>query len=159
MLIGNQKRKYTRSFITSGKQYNLEYSILQGKDLHSRFPYFRFLSNEEGIYSATRSGYVSPRNVVKMEKLLAIRKGCTVIDDVVNSIKDGNGGHVIQTDDGRIFRSRKVLVTTGAFTHCRDLLPKGFKPKMQIIPNCVIKVRGYIPSIAWGTLHINRCQC
>ena len=70
------------------------------------------------------------------------------MEEVVASVRhsDTGEGHVITTDTGKQFRAKRVLLATGAFTHCRKLLSGNLRPKLDLLPISVIKV------------HVNPCE-
>ena len=108
--------------------------------MRNAFPYFQFNAGDEVIWARKNAGIVNPRKFVEAEKVVAAQLGVDIGDNIVRHVMTSKFGHVIETDDGRWYTARKVLLATGAFTHCRNLLPRGLKPKMRLMPETVILV-------------------
>lgn len=108
------------------------------KLLKQRFPYLRLTEDTNGRMETKKAGYVNPRRMVKAQKTMAAKQGCTIIDDVVNHVtrivqSDGSYVMLIKTEKGLSIWSKKVLLATGAFTTFRDVLPD-VRPEHIISP-------------------------
>ncbi|MCB8962204.1 MAG: FAD-binding oxidoreductase [Ardenticatenales bacterium] len=83
------------------------------------------------------SGYINPRDMVRAQLQAAINAGATVIRQEVHSLKPGDGYLEIITNSGERLQARKVLLATGAFANCFDLLPRRLalrvKPESTIL--------------------------
>lgn len=132
-----------------GKYESLENS----EEIKKKFPYMDFGSDVQALHLSKTSGYLNPRNLVKAQKMIAEKAGCVYVDDVVNSVVRNPSGYYDLTLEkkGRV-TSQKVLLSTGGFTHCRDLLPPGIKPDMEQHPETVILVSVILLEICSGNI-------
>ena len=116
-------------------------TYLNDKDLKVRYPYLSVPAGTVGIFFPSQGGYINPRVLHKAQQKIAKNHGCQIIDDVVDSIHQESAGlHILMTDSGTQISAKKVLLATGAFTECRNLLPKGFAPAMDSTTETVLFV-------------------
>ncbi len=103
-------------------------AILDRHTLRKQFPFLFLYDTQVGIYTPERSGHISARRMVKAQTEAARMAGCDIIDDVIQRIISvGSHEYQIEAEKTKaIFRARKILLATGAFTHNRDLLPKQY---------------------------------
>ena len=105
-----------------------------------------FSDHSCGILTERDAGYINPRDMVDALQSCAEKSGCDIIDDVVKRIipsREVDGYNVLITDSGRLFYSRKVLLATGAFTHCRRLLPPDVQPDVTLQAEAIAMVYTY----------------
>ena len=127
LLLGYKNTKSTYDVETAAK-LGEKLERLSRQEMAEKFPFLSTKDNHTGTYMAVNSGYINPRQMKKAQ-LLAKQGGCDVINDVVKRvIPIGGWGYQIEVEgSGELIRGRKVMVTTGCFTHCRDLLPVGME--------------------------------
>ncbi|XP_071943005.1 monomeric sarcosine oxidase-like isoform X2 [Antedon mediterranea] len=109
---------------------------LDSQEMNEKFP---FLASSTGLYSNTNAGYINIRKQRLAHQKLAKLKGCIIISDVVDDIQEcSNHLHLLTTYTGMHIHSKKVLLTTGAFTGFRNLIPGNVVPDMEITTERVI---------------------
>lgn len=132
-----ENRKYVNEF-------KINVKFLGNNDLVRHFPFLNFSKNDEAIYEEKSSGYISPRRLIEAHKYLAKQNGCDIIDEVVRDVKRlvVKGKYVMRvtTDCGRQIYADKVLLSTGAFTAFKDLLPSLLKVDVSLFPITVARV-------------------
>ena len=117
-----------------------------------------FSDHSCGILTERDAGYINPRDMVDALQSCAEKSGCDIIDDVVKRIipsREVDGYNVLITDSGRLFYSRKVLLATGAFTHCRRLLPPDVQPDVTLQAEAIAMV--YINTQIHTYIHMYVC--
>ena len=121
---------------------NTAFDTLTAGEVSKKMPFLKFPNDYECLCTESKSGYISPRRLVRAQKSLAAQAGCDVVDDIVQRLdKDRSSGYInIVTDKQQIFRTKRALICTGAFTICRDLLPSNRLPKLKIQTETVSKV-------------------
>jgi sarcosine oxidase len=97
---------------------------LDGEALRERFSDFSFPGGTEGVFEAKGAGHISPRKLVAAQSQLAERAGAELIASAVKSVREINGGVVVETDQGDSLEAEVVLVATGGFTIQNGLLPR-----------------------------------
>jgi len=120
----------------ANKNMKLELHRLKSvHELKERFPYLTFPNDCEGIFEEHDAGYISARGLVSAQTNAAKQMGVHVYDKVVEQvmkqeIDDDNDSEVndsgifeVTCSDSTVLTSNKVLVTSGAFTNARALLP------------------------------------
>ncbi len=134
LAVGLKDGDYISSVKDTARKLQEPVEVLESRELKRRFPYLAIENIHEGVYTSKKSGHISPRNMVAAQKMAARKAGCDVIDDVVaRVIPIGSGGYQVEAErSGLVFRTKKVLLATGCFTECRDLLPKNLKPLIQV---------------------------
>ncbi|KAL4228177.1 hypothetical protein ACF0H5_013611 [Mactra antiquata] len=129
--------QYVKSNENAAKSCGVPYNCLNDKVLSSRWPYLELPPDANAILESHNAGFINPRKLVAAQKLLASRQGCTIVDDVVrkvNRIVQSDGVYVmrIETDSGKVFHAKSVLLATGAFTRFREVLPSNVAVEQKI---------------------------
>ena len=113
---------------------------MSNEQLKSKYPYLEVPTLTTGVF-LKQAGYINPRVLHKAQQQIARTHGCQIIDDVVDFIhQESSGHHILNTDSGKQISAKKVLLATGAFTECRNLLPKGISPSMDSTTETVLFV-------------------
>ena len=73
---------------TVADKLNIKVQKLNSEEAKQLFPYLDFKEGDEAWFEDKKSGYVNPRQLDKLEQMLAINNGCVYIDDVVLSVKN-----------------------------------------------------------------------
>ncbi|KAL4238963.1 hypothetical protein ACF0H5_003667 [Mactra antiquata] len=133
---------FLKSVRSAAIQSNVETESFDAEMFRKHFSYLKVPDNVQAELETTNAGFINPRKLVEAEQTLASQQGCTIIDNVVHKIErivcsDGTYAMKVVTDSGRCINARKVLLTTGAFTSFRQLVPY-LKFDFQIIPRLVI---------------------
>ena len=83
------------------------------------------------------SGYINPREMVRAQLAAAINAGATVIRQEVRELTPAGDHLELVTNSGERLQARKLLLATGAFANCYDLLPRRLalrvKPETTIL--------------------------
>ena len=134
--IGPSSDKYLTGLISAAQTQNFPFRELTTLELRQICPYMNISAEYScGILIERDAGYINPRDMVAAQKICAEKAGCEIINDVVRRIippREADGYNVLITDNGRLFYSRKILLATGAFTHCRRLLPREVQPDVAL---------------------------
>jgi sarcosine oxidase len=111
--------------IKNGIKYNLTHSILNLIELNKKYPYFKFNNSEHSsIYLKNNAGFINPRKLIKAQNFIAKKNGADLIDEeFVIKINHSKYPYEIITNKNNIYFSKKIVLTTGAFTNIYDLLP------------------------------------
>ena len=116
-------------------------TYLNESDMKVRYPYLSVPTGSVGVLFPSQGGYINPRVLHKAQQKIAKDRGCQIIDDVVDSIhQEPSGRHILMTDSGKQISTQKMLLATGAFTECRNLIPNGFAPAMDSTTETVLFV-------------------
>ena len=114
--------------------------ILDREELTLKYPYLN-VPPDTGAILVKQAGCINPRALLQAQQQIAMNRGCQIIDDVVDSIhQEPSGRHILVTDSGKQISTQKVLLATGAFTECRNLLPEGVSPAMDSTTETVLFV-------------------
>ena len=85
---------------------------------------FQFPSDYAIVFEDAPSGYLHPRTMVKAQMTIARRQGTKVISQLVTQVKK-RGTHVdVLLQNGQVLEAQKVLLTTGSFSNCFQLVPR-----------------------------------
>ncbi|XP_074650701.1 peroxisomal sarcosine oxidase-like [Tubulanus polymorphus] len=105
------------------------------------FPNFKLHSDQTFLFDE-RGGRINPRKLREAQLTVAERYGCKIIKDVAKKVRNisrnSKTEFEIETDSGLIIRSLKVLVCTGAFSYCRDILPREIQPELRPLTQTVL---------------------
>jgi sarcosine oxidase len=71
----------------------------------------------------TPSGYINPRDMIRAQLTVAAKAGAAIVRETAVSVQN-HGTHVqVTTKEGNDYQAKKVLLATGAYTNCFELLP------------------------------------
>ncbi len=116
---------YLEKVPAQAKRFNQPYQAFQsGEAIHASFPAFNFPSASKGIFESHLSGYINPRLLIDAQLSLFKKNGGQLINDTANDITHTNGEITISTISGATYRSKKVLLTPGAFVNFFNLLDR-----------------------------------
>ncbi len=115
---------YVGQVEAAARQLGVAVEILSDAALKSRFRYFDFGSDCEGVYEEKNAGYVNPRRLVEAQSLLAEKAGARVIRRTAVSVREEGGLAIVTTDDGAVYTAERVLVAAGGFSINENLVPR-----------------------------------
>ena len=109
-------------------------SVLDGK-----FP-FQFPADYSVVFEAAPSGYLNPRKMVQAQVAVAQKLGAEVVAGLVTQVTDRETHVDIVLDDGRVISAEKILIATGAFANCFDLLKQKLAIKAETLTSVLCEV-------------------
>ncbi len=106
--------------------------MLDGSSLARFQPAYAFPDDYHAIYEPAPAGYINPRDLIRAQSVIAQRQGAVFVEGVATSVTretnlpvaSGGAGYVVRLLGGESISAEKILLTTGAFTNCYDLLPQ-----------------------------------
>lgn len=109
----------------------IKFRVLDGENLADFQTAYHFPEQFHATYEPAPAGYINPRDLIKAQSIIAKQNGVVHVEDVVKTLTpqppppEGRGGEVYSVSllGGGEISAEKVLLTTGAFTNCYDLLP------------------------------------
>ncbi|OWF52193.1 uncharacterized protein LOC110448083 [Mizuhopecten yessoensis] len=125
LTVGTRNSDYVRRVINHARGQGVmsNFEVLDSKQLKSKFPFFNFSSEDQGLMEENEAGIINPRKMVMAQISVASKNGCDVIRETVTGIvqqPDGNSRVVM--GNGRLMIARKVLLATNVFTEIHNLL-------------------------------------
>ena len=105
-------------------QLGVSIEMLSDAALKSKFRYFDFGFDCEGVYEQANAGYVNPRRLVEAQSVLAEKAGARVIRRAAVSVREEGGLAIVTTDDGAVYTAERVLIAAGGFSINENLLPR-----------------------------------
>ncbi len=115
---------YVGQVEAAARELGVAVEMLSDAALKSRFRYFDFGSDCEGVYEEKNAGYVNPRRLVEAQSLLAERAGARVIRRTAVSVREEGGLAIVTTDDGAVYTAERILVAAGGFSINENLVPR-----------------------------------
>jgi sarcosine oxidase len=115
---------YVKRTAAAAASLGVETTLLDDGGLKSGFPFFAFPDGSQGVHQPTGAGYISPRNLVRAQSVLAERAGASVIPDIAVAIREEGGAVSVETSLGRTYRAEKVVLAAGGFSIAENLLPR-----------------------------------
>lgn len=115
---------YVGQVEAAARELGVAVEMLSDAALKSRFRYFDFGSDCEGVYEEKNAGYVNPRRLVEAQSLLAEKAGARVIRRTAVSVREEGGLAIVTTDDGAVYTAERVLVAAGGFSINENLVPR-----------------------------------
>ena len=105
-----------------GAQLGVRFERLEGEALQRHFSYLHSPPGIVGLYQTGEAGCINPRALVRAQQAVACTHGVTIIRDIALSANRTRDVIEIRTRSGDMYQGQKLLVATGAFTNCFDLL-------------------------------------
>ncbi|MEM1272912.1 MAG: FAD-dependent oxidoreductase [Pseudomonadota bacterium] len=121
--LGYPNSTYNARCAATGAAHGAEIEHLDTNDVRRRFAFLNVEDGVDGLVETGGAGYISPRNMVRAQSVLAEKAGATLMRQAARGIRSVSGGVEIELWDGSIARAEKVLVTAGAFTQACGLCP------------------------------------
>lgn len=90
----------------------------------SPFPFLHFPQPHHVIHEAAPAGYINPRDLIRAQLTIAHHNGAALICETVTAVRPNANGVTVFTREGGWFSAEKVLLATGAFTNCFDLVSR-----------------------------------
>ena len=114
---------YLENVVEQSKKFAVNFrSFDSGKSLISFAADYNFPTNSKGIFESAPSGHINPRLLIKAQLNLFEKNGGEVLNDTVTDVSKNNNEIKIRTLSGKIFHSKKVLLSPGAFINFFNLL-------------------------------------
>ncbi len=152
--IGSPQSDYNQRCELTGTHNAAVTERLDAKGIRIRYPYLSVAADSDGLVESADAGYISPRAMVKAQSTLARQAGADLINEVVSGLRPVHRGVEIQTSQGSIIKTEKVLIATGAFTSAcgfssMDLGLKVFARTVVLvrIEDCVLAELSVMPTI------------
>jgi sarcosine oxidase len=95
------------------------------------------------------SGYINPRDMIRGQLALAQKAGATVIRETAVALHQHTTHLTITTQEGHSYEAKKMLIATGAYANCLDVLPR--KLDIRIKSETIILAR--VPDSEAERLH------
>lgn len=104
-----------------------EFEPLSAAEMYSRFK-LRFPTDYQLGYESAPSGTINPRALARAQLEIAKRSGVHMIDDIAIAIEPKSDRVIVRlrncSGHQSTLAAKKVLIATGAFSQCFDLLPR-----------------------------------
>lgn len=109
-------------------------------ELVRQFPFLRVPETCIGVYEPPPAGVIRPRALLGAQLAVGARQGGTIIRQEVRMIALRRGGVVVTTADGVVLRTRNVLIATGAFANCYELLLRPLSMRIKTESTILVEV-------------------
>ncbi len=115
---------YLATVAAIGQRFSLDFTLyaspaeLKQADERLQFPAYC-----HGLLEPPPAGYINPRGLLQAQLTIAAQQGTRVVAETVTAVTSHPHAVAVTTDIGRVLWARKVLIATGAFANCYDLLP------------------------------------
>ncbi|ELU07078.1 hypothetical protein CAPTEDRAFT_141039 [Capitella teleta] len=141
---GPQSTQYITQSLSNCATAGIKHSVLTSSEAKERYPFLHINTGDCAVEIKSGAGWLNPRTLREAQLSIASANGCEIVDGIVKSIKeeDCNDANVVLRMEllsgGEVFRARKVLLCTGAFTGCNQLLPKELQPEVSMVTQSVV---------------------
>lgn len=105
---------------------NIPHTLFEAGDhtWQQQFPMFAFPDTHWAIHEPAPAGLLDPRAMLKAQNVIAQQQGATIIRELVVNVEESSDYVQVETQAGKHYRARKLLVTVGSFTNCFNLFPQ-----------------------------------
>ncbi|MXV51504.1 FAD-dependent oxidoreductase [Pedobacter sp. HMF7647] len=120
---------YLRNFSSLARKFDVTYKPIEhAEENYNDFGGLVFPGKAAGIIESNPSGYINPRLLIKAQLEITKQQGGLIISDTVIklSVRD-NGSFLLETESGKTYSTKQVLVATGSFINYFDILPQKLK--------------------------------
>lgn len=127
LMVGPERtsgNNYIAGILDAATQLGVQPELLDDAALKSRFSYFGFEADCEGVFEGRNAGYVNPRALVSAQSALCRQQGVNLIAETVTSIRRDGETITVKTREGETYRAEKVLLAAGGFSIVENLLAR-----------------------------------
>lgn len=121
--LGYPSSTYNARCAATGRTQGATLEHLDTDELRRRYPFINVEDGVDGLLETRGAGYISPRNLVRAQSVLAEQAGATIVRQAARAVRRASGGVEIELWDGSVELAEKVLITAGAFTQACGLSP------------------------------------
>jgi sarcosine oxidase len=121
---GSAGDKYWPHIEEIGRTLPVDYERLSAGEMGTRLPFFRFPQTCRFVLENAPAGYVNPRELIEAQLAIAAGQGAALMRETVVAVSDHAGTVQVTTKEGHRYQSRKLLLATGPYSNCFDLLPR-----------------------------------
>ncbi|MDZ4713947.1 MAG: FAD-dependent oxidoreductase [Cytophagales bacterium] len=118
---------YLKSYSSLARDFKPQPRLINGVDLARDFPLYSFPSTARAVFETAPSGHINPRLLVMAQLAVFEKKGGSVFRETIAKVGRRNGFFEIQSEEGKMWRAKNVLVAAGSFSNFFGLLPRKFK--------------------------------
>lgn len=132
---------YLKKIAEQAKVFDIKYQNFQsGESIHSFNSDFNFPVSAKGIFEPAPSGHINPCLLIKAQQFLFKKNGGILFNDIVKDVNQKGDEIKIETLDGKIYRSKKVLLASGAFINFFNLLKRKLLLRLKSETTILAKV-------------------
>jgi sarcosine oxidase len=102
----------------------VEYEQLNGNEAQAVLPFLHFPADSTFFLEAAPGGYINPRELIQAQLAVAQKQGAVVMRETAVSLNTHPDHISITTKEGQSYQSRQLLLATGAYSNCLNLLPR-----------------------------------
>jgi N-methyl-L-tryptophan oxidase len=114
--------------VTNNARYDrptvVQHERLTGSGISARFPMFMFANTCSATFEPAPAGLIRPRVLLRAQLADAICAGAVAIDEEVQQLRVTRDCVHVVTHTGRRLQSARVLLATGAYASCDDLMTR-----------------------------------
>ena len=115
IVIGKKSGPMVKGAIDSARAEGLAYSVLNSREIISRFPEFKALDDEIGVYDPN-GGVLFPERCISANVKLAKAHGAKFyFGETVREWKEDGNAILVRTDKGE-YRTKKLVLAAGSWT-------------------------------------------
>ncbi|XP_077991602.1 monomeric sarcosine oxidase-like isoform X2 [Glandiceps talaboti] len=109
---------YIQKMVTALRKNNLQHALLEGVQIQERFHQFNTEADIRGLYMKDM-GLIDAAMANGVHTQLARQHGATILEncEVVKLVKDTDDVHVLVHTNQGIFRCRRLIISSGAWTN------------------------------------------
>ena len=150
VLLAKTIASRTESMLMQCKATNIPVERMTPESIKNHWPYLnipQLSGGVDGLFEGQMAGYLNPRKLVSAQLTLFERRGGTLIrgsvigveKDIVSSLWQI---HTTQNGQSRKIYTKKVLIAAGAFINHNNILPCGYKLKLNAFtePNLLFEI-------------------
>lgn len=114
------------------KRYQADYQRLNAKSQPSHLPMLCFPENCQMLWERSPAGYLNPRKLLQGQLAVAHNNGAIFIREIVSELRDRLDHVEVRTKEGGTYTANKVLIATGAYSNCFNLIDRPLDLRLKI---------------------------
>ena len=128
---------HVKSPIETARRLHREHTLYEMGDRswRTKFPYIDFPDNYSVLFEPAPAGYVNPRDLLRAQLTIGEANGLTTIRETTVATRRSGDVIELRTAEGGAYRTKNLLVATGAFANAYDVLPRklAVEPETEIV--------------------------
>lgn len=113
-------------------RFGAAYSLLNHAAQQAAFPFLHFPAHCTMLWEKAPAGYLNPRKLLAGQLATASQNHATIIREIAAAVIDKGDYVEVRTQEGGVYQAQRVLIATGAFSNCFDLLPRPLALRLKV---------------------------
>jgi sarcosine oxidase len=124
VMQGATLKRYLKQSEQVAQVLGVFHEVMSASAIRQHFPMFAFPVGYSAAFEPAPAGLIRPRALIRGQLAIAAQNGATIVREEVHSLRPQANGVAVITQSGQQLQTKRILLASGAFTNCYDLLKR-----------------------------------